>query len=353
MLQTNNPNLIQDEDVRSSMLETFTRETFATKTLTNETFTHETYMPKMLMAQNSPLRAVARLAEVAAQSPCPIFIGGESGTGKELIAHFIHEKSLRSSKPFVAINCAAIPAHLIESELFGHRKGAFTGAFSDQMGKFQLAHGGTIFLDEIGDMPLEAQTRLLRVLQEKTITPIGSHREIKIDFRLICATHQNLLREIKAGRFRQDLFFRLNVVEIKLPPLRTRKMDIPILLEYFLSQQMPKTMVQNALENFPSHLLNHTFPGNIRELKNWADRYSVMHELGWGWNETVSQDSDEVTDMLPFTSPSTSHSLRNSRVSNDQIEQALSECGHHRDKASRLLGISRRALQYRLAKMAA
>lgn len=341
-------------------------------------FVHESandfYSHDLIMAEGSPLEHALRLAQVAARSQCPVFIRGESGTGKEVMAHYLHSQSSRSQKPFVAVNCAAIPESLIESELFGHRKGAFTGAISDHLGKFRLAEGGTLFLDEIGDMPLEIQTRLLRVLQEKTVSPVGDNREYKVDFRLICATHRDLRAEVRAGRFRQDLFFRLDVVEIALPPLRQRSQDIPVLLEHFLTRQLPAEKVCQALKNFPPSLLQYAFPGNIRELKNWVERFLVMSELGWGWSEVVNVDENinlicdyqTLTNTLPtpvHTSliAKSAHArttdddtrFRNSRVSDSEIYHALNECGHHRAKASNLLGISRRALQYRLAKMVA
>lgn len=321
----------------------------------------------LIRAPGSPLEDALRLAEVAARSACPVFLRGESGSGKEMVARFLHRHSPRAAGPFVAVNCAALPPGLIESELFGHRKGAFTGASSDSPGKFRLAQGGTLLLDEIGDMPLEVQTRLLRVLQEKTVSPVGDNREHPVDFRLICATHRDLLRAVTQGLFREDLYYRLDVVQIAIPPLRARPLDIPPLVEHFLSSLLPPREAQSAAADFPDCLLSHAFPGNVRELRNLVERYTVMRGVGWGWKEAAgpmaSAFRDDpiagVSEMLPGrpekeSLPGVSDPLRrirNSRVSDGEILGALAACGHHRARASTLLGISRRALQYRLAKM--
>jgi two-component system response regulator PilR (NtrC family) len=310
--------------------------------------------PGLLFAPGSPLEACLRLAEAAARRECPVFLRGESGSGKEVVARFLHARSGRARGPFVAVNCAALPHGLIESELFGHRKGAFTGAFADNPGKFRQSEGGTLFLDEIGDMPLEVQTRLLRALQEKTVCPVGDSREYPVDFRLACATHRDLRSQVRDGRFREDLFYRLDVVEILLPPLRDRPMDIPLLLRHFLSALLPARLAETAWEEFPAALLALPFPGNVRELRNLAERYCVLREMGGGW-----PDAAGVSEMLPRAaarSPDPAENgisgrIRNSRLSEGEILHALDVCGHHRARASSLLGISRRALQYRLAKM--
>jgi transcriptional regulator with GAF, ATPase, and Fis domain len=276
-----------------------------------------------------------------------------------MVARLLHRLSPRSKGPFVAVNCSALPEALIESELFGHRKGAFTGAHEDTLGKFRLAHGGTIFLDEIGDMPLDVQTRLLRVLQEKTVSPVGDHREIPVDFRLICATHRHLRRAVIDGLFREDLYYRLNVVQIKIPPLRERPMDIPLLIQYFLLALIPPPEAEAVALTIPNTLLSLPFPGNIRELRNLVERYVVMRQLGWSWFEAIeSQEESENRQIqpeshsLPESGLNPASPVRNSRVSDTEILGALATCGHHRAKTSTLLGISRRALQYRLAKMA-
>jgi DNA-binding NtrC family response regulator len=314
-----------------------------------------------VLSPGSPLEDALRLAGVAARSSCPVFLRGESGCGKEMVARFLHRSGPRARGPFVAVNCAALPHGLIESELFGHRKGAFTGAFADSPGKFRLAQGGTLLLDEIGDMPLDVQTRLLRVLQEKTVSPVGDSRDHPVDFRLVCATHRDLKRAVADGLFREDLYYRLDVVRIDIPPLRERPLDIPPLVRHFLSSLLPPQEARAAAEAFPPRLLSFPFPGNIRELRNLVERYAVMRELGWGWLEAAhaagvpeklpagraNASNPGVSRPLPQTLPR----IRNSRVSDCEILSALAACGHHRAKASTLLGISRRALQYRLARM--
>jgi two-component system response regulator PilR (NtrC family) len=260
----------------------------------------------------------------------------------------------------VAVNCAALAPGLIESELFGHRKGAFTGAVADHPGRFRQADGGTLFLDEIGDMPLEVQTRLLRTLQEKRVSPVGDAREYPVDFRLVCATHRDLRAAVAEGRFREDLFYRLNVLEVPLPPLRERPGDIRALMGHFLTALLPPGDAERAMDAFPQRLIALPYPGNIRELRNLAERYCVLREMGGGWPEAVTQMLPDASRKGPIPgetaadeprkSPSKSR-IRNSRVSDGEILHALDVSGHHRGRASGLLGISRRALQYRLAKM--
>jgi two-component system response regulator PilR (NtrC family) len=307
------------------------------------------------------LEASLRLAEAAARRDCPVFLRGESGSGKEAMARFLHARGPRAHGPFVAVNCAALPPGLIESELFGHRKGAFTGAFADSPGRFRQAGGGTLFLDEIGDMPMEVQARLLRVLQEKTVSPVGDGREYPVDFRLVCATHRDPLQEVRAGRFREDLFYRIHVLEIRLPPLRDRPLDIPRLLRHFLSGLLPAAAADRACAEFPPALLALPYPGNIRELRNLAERYCVLRDLGGGWADAAAAALDPGLPPAGGGSHSTIASapvserlpkrLPNSRLSDGEILVALDACGRHRGRASHLLGITRRALQYRLAKM--
>jgi two-component system nitrogen regulation response regulator NtrX len=213
-----------------------------------------------------------------APTPARLLITGENGTGKELVARAVHRLSPRAAHAFVEVNCAAIPAELIESELFGHVKGSFTGAFADRVGKFELADGGTLFLDEVGDMSAAAQAKVLRVLQEGVITPIGSARSVKVDVRVIAATNKKLEDEIAAGRFREDLLYRLNVVPIEVPPLRSRREDVPQLVAHFVAQLAegqgvpPKTVSDGALER----LKRHHWPGNVRELRNTVERLLIL-----------------------------------------------------------------------------
>ena len=229
------------------------------------------------VGESDVIRAIRKIIPIVAISSSTVLITGESGTGKEIVARHLHEQSSRSNGNFVPINCAAIPKELLESELFGHKKGAFTGAVTDRIGRFELAHGGSIFLDEIGDMSLEMQVKLLRVLQERTIDPVGGVRSITVDVRVIAATHRDLEAEILAGRFREDLYYRLNVLPLNTPPLRERAGDIPILLEYFAnyhaaSDQKPITFSSE----FHKALKSYQWPGNVRELSNLIDRFSTL-----------------------------------------------------------------------------
>jgi sigma-54 specific flagellar transcriptional regulator A len=228
---------------------------------------------------NSPIaQALRRLVSTIANSNATVLITGESGTGKELLARSLHDQSDRVGGAFVPINCSAIPKELLESELFGHRKGSFTGAVADRIGRFELAHGGTIFLDEIGDMSLDMQVKLLRVLQERLIDPVGATRQVPIDVRVIAATHRDLEAEIQAGRFREDLYYRLNVLPVVTPPLRERKEDIPELLRFYASHyKLGHTQAVRFSTDFLQALVDYPWPGNVRELCNLIDRFSTLY----------------------------------------------------------------------------
>jgi sigma-54 specific flagellar transcriptional regulator A len=230
------------------------------------------------IGQSPSAQSLRSLLATIANSNSTILITGESGTGKELLARSLHDQSVRAGSNFVPINCGAIPKELLESELFGHRKGSFTGAVADRLGRFELAHGGTLFLDEIGDMPMDMQVKLLRVLQERTIDPIGSTRHIPIDVRVIAATHRDLEHEIIEGRFREDLYYRLNVLPVNTPPLRERIEDIEPLLLHF-AQKFAN--VQHGTVKFSPDFLeamrSYSWPGNVRELSNLVDRFSTLY----------------------------------------------------------------------------
>ena len=223
-------------------------------------------------------QALKGLIASMAKSNATVMVTGESGTGKELIARLLHEQSDRCGANFVPINCAAIPKDLLESELFGHRKGAFTGAVADRVGRFELAHGGTIFLDEIGDMSLDMQVKLLRVLQERTVDPIGGTRPIQVDVRVVAATHRDLETEIAAGRFREDLYYRLNVLPVVTPALRDRSDDVPELLQFFAKKcaSFGKAPIRFKAD-FMAALQAYGWPGNVRELSNLVDRFSTLY----------------------------------------------------------------------------
>lgn len=295
-----------------------------------------------------------------ARSQAPVCIFGESGSGKELVARAIHDSGPRKDKNFVAINCGAIPAELMESEFFGHRKGSFTGADQDKTGLFQLAHGGTLFLDEIADLPLLMQVKLLRAIQEKSIRPVGSATEIPVDVRILSATHKNLAKAVESNQFRQDLYYRINVIEVQVPPLRERRSDIPLLARHILTKlaeqnHRPVTSISDEAMN---RLHNHAFPGNVRELENLLQRASALAE-----QDTISVEelpelasSDllhQLTPPLPETLEEGSFSLDEhlESIERQVIEKALQESRWNRTAAARKLGLSFRMLRYRLKKL--
>jgi two-component system, NtrC family, response regulator AtoC len=292
------------------------------------------------------LRLVARLKDTRT----PVLIMGESGTGKELVARAIHYRGAFSSRPFVAVDCGSLVPTLIESELFGYEKGAFTGAVKSKEGLFQSAHGGTIFLDEIAELPLEMQAKLLRVLQEKEVRPVGSNQRVKVDVRIIAATNQDLEATYKEGKFRKDLFFRLNVVAIQLPPLRERRSDIPTLVHYFLHKFAPKKNLQVSQAAMKA-LLAYEWPGNVRELENCIERAVALG----------THDLIEVNDLPPAIVQRSSGSVAEMRAdANDlsatdleelervTIQRVFEETNGDKTLTGRMLGISRATLYRKL-----
>jgi len=250
----------------------------ADKSLTYEAGQAEASFLDSIVGRHGGLRAVLSQVEIVAPTGATVLICGETGTGKELIARAIHELSPRHDRNLVKLNCAAIPAGLLESELFGHERGAFTGALMQKKGRFELADGGSLFLDEIGDIPLELQPKLLRAVQEREFERLGSTKTIRVDVRLIAATHRNLQDMIRNNQFREDLFYRLNVFPIEIPPLRERREDIPLLVHYFVSRH--SRQMQKRIKSVPKHvmevLVNADWPGNIRELENFIERCVIL-----------------------------------------------------------------------------
>jgi sigma-54 specific flagellar transcriptional regulator A len=246
---------------------------------------------KDIIGQSDKMQEVFRLIEKVADCDSTIMVTGESGTGKELIARAIHQNSYRRNKPFIPLNCGAIPENLLESELFGHVRGAFTGATAPRAGKFELANGGTIFLDEIGDMSAELQVKILRVLEEREFERVGGCKTIKIDVRIIAATHQDLEKAVLEEAFREDLFYRLFVIPLALPPLRDRKSDIPLLISHFLDQfnREKNRQMERVSEEALEIILRYGWPGNVRELKNMIERLVILKGKG----EILPQDLPE------------------------------------------------------------
>ncbi len=303
-----------------------------------------------LVGQSSSFQAVLKTVMKVAGTDATVLLFGESGTGKELIAKTIHFQSKRAKGPFVAINCAAIPENLIEAELFGSEKGAFTGAVK-RTGKFEQAHGGTIFLDEVGELPLSLQPKLLRVLQERTIEPLGSLRSIKIDVRIISATNKDLSDEIRKGNFREDLFWRLNVIPIYIPPIRERKEDIPLLIEYYLKSFCSMYKKYVTIDDRALKILNsYDWPGNVRELANTIERLVVMTES----NKIKLYDlPDTVRGIYKLK-----HSLSGDinlpteveELERTRIMDALPKYNFNLRKTSQALGLTERQLNYKIKK---
>lgn len=311
--------------------------------------------PKLIGASPA-MERVRELIEQAGPTEATVLILGESGTGKELVADGLHQASERADYPLIKVNCAALPADLLESELFGYVKGAFTGAVKDKPGRFQLANFGTLFLDEIGEMPAPLQAKLLRVLQEKCVEPLGSVKTVPTDVRIIAATNRNLKDEIGAGRFREDLYYRLGVLEIEIPPLKERLDDLPLLVSHLLGKLGKKNHkeIRTVTPAFLDALSGYDWPGNVRELENLLERALILcrsDELGpellppqvLGASATPVAEADSAGDSRTGA-PSLQDAERQALV------QALERHGGHRERTAESLGISRRTLQYKLKK---
>ncbi len=301
-----------------------------------------------LLGGSQAILQVRHLIERVSRSMAPVYISGESGSGKELAARMIHERGARAGKPFVPVNCGAIPENLVESEFFGYRKGAFTGADADRDGFFQAADGGTLFLDEVADLPLAMQVKLLRVIQEKRVRKVGATNEEAVDARIICATHQNLKALVEQGRFRRDLFYRLNVIEIRMPPLRECREDIESLARHILegvasaASRKPPTLTPMALRALAAY----PFPGNVRELENILERAMALSagdlidvaDLGFDLEVPLADESLPLQDYLD-------------QVEKRVILDALNKTRFNRTAAARLLGVTFRSLRYRMQRL--
>jgi two-component system response regulator PilR (NtrC family) len=323
-----------------------------------------------LIGESQVMRDVrARIAKFA-RSQAPIYISGESGTGKELVARSIHELGPRAAGPFVPVNCGAIPSELMESEFFGHKKGSFTGAHADKEGLFQTAHGGTLFLDEVAELPLHMQVKLLRVIQEKAVRPIGGRGEIPVDVRILSATHKDLARLTQAGRFRQDLYYRINVIELRVPPLREREGDVAVLAQHIL-----KRMAEQAGTPAPAlqpaalkALTEYDFPGNVRELENVMERAIALCENGLIeppdlMLETPADhepDGDDPDDDPEGAEEEEATSAEHgtvglddyiSSIERETIVKVLKDTRYNKTAAAKKLGITFRALRYKLKKL--
>ncbi len=334
----------------------------------------------LIIGQSKAIQDLTRSIQKLARSQAPIYISGESGSGKELVARSIHELGPRAGKPFIAVNCGAIPRELMESEFFGHKKGSFTGAHQDKAGLFQAAEGGTLFFDEVADLPLDMQVKLLRAIQEKSVRPVGAAEELLTDVRILCATHKSLETEVKENRFRQDLFYRLNVIQLNVPPLRQRHEDIPLLANYFLEKiareiQLPTPMLSNtalvALNNYP-------FPGNVRELENILERAFTLCENAVIDSDDLQLHAAEKNTFDAIRHPEFSAQKKNAAINTDKNNRTdyparcaeypslddylldvekeilchtLEQVRWNKTLAAKKLGITFRSLRYRLQKL--
>ena len=309
------------------------------------------FFPKII-GESLPMRALMSLIMKVSPTDSTVLILGESGTGKELVATSIYDQGLRKDKPFIKLNCAAIPEELLESELFGHEKGAFTGATAFKPGKFDMANGGTIFLDEIGDMPLNLQSKILRIIQEREFYRVGGSKTIKVNVRFIASTNKNLETMVKEGHFREDLYYRLNVFTLHLPPLRDRREDIPALVEHFLSKSAGEVGITPAALQL---LMAYSWPGNVRELQNVIERASVICEDGHiepshlpvHISGAFEKSNAPNTPVLPS---GMSLDNRLAEIEKNMIMEALRQTGGVQVRATELLGINQRSLWHRIKK---
>ncbi len=301
------------------------------------------------------MEKILSVSRRVATADSTVLIRGESGTGKELIARFIHANSRRSNQPFIAVNCGAIPADLLESEMFGHERGSFTGAVGARMGMFQLASGGTIFLDEIGEMTGTLQVKLLRVLQEREIRPVGSDRNVKVDVRVVAASNRDLAMEVEKGRFREDLFYRLQVIPILLPPLRERRSDIPVLVQHFLDKYNAKheARICRIADDAMVHLWEYDWPGNVRELENLIERLVVLSEDGFVEVDNLPANIRSFISEKKIPRPSLTEEGIDLNKAVEEfeyrlIDEALRRTKGNKQAAARLLGLKRTTLVAKL-----
>ncbi|MCG8555604.1 MAG: sigma-54 dependent transcriptional regulator [Proteobacteria bacterium] len=305
-----------------------------------------------MLARSKAMQVVFRAVRKVAAHKTTVLIQGESGTGKELVARAVHQLSARSAKPFVAVNCGAIPETLMESELFGHRRGSFTDATSDKPGLFEQAHAGTLFLDELGELPLGLQVKLLRTLQEGSVRRLGDTRDRTVDVRVVAATVRDLRREVEAGRFREDLYYRLNVLQINVPPLRERPEDIPLLMEHFLERSNARlgTQIRGIHPKARKLLMGHPWPGNVRELENLIERAAVLSDSDLLTLEDLPERLREPEDPVAVAVGRGDLSIKRAsrRIEQTLIRRALEKTGGNRTAAAKLLEISHRALLYKM-----
>ncbi len=313
----------------------------------------ETRGATRLLGRSPAIEQVRAMIAKVARSQAPVHISGESGTGKELVARLIHENGARAEASFVAVNCGAIPTELMESEFFGHKKGSFTGAVADKEGLFQSAQGGTLFLDEVAELPLHMQVKLLRVIQEKAVRAVGAARETPVDVRILSATHRALHELVRAGKFREDLYYRINVIELRVPPLRERPDDMLLLADHIL-ERLARTLQRDTVRLGPDAvtlLATHTFPGNVRELENVLERAMTLAEGDTIHATDIHLQKSEPEQAEPVTAPGQPLGKHLGDVEKDAIRKALEQTRYNKTAAAKLLGMSFRQLRYRIKKL--
>ena len=301
-----------------------------------------------LLGDSSAMHELRDMVERVARSQAPVHISGESGTGKELVARLIHDSGPRGDGQFVPVNCGAIPAELMESEFFGHRKGSFTGAVSDKTGLIQSADGGTMFLDEIADLPLSMQVKLLRVIQEKTVRPVGASGEQSVNARILSATHKNLSDMVADGEFREDLYYRINVIELHVPALRDRGDDVVLLAEHIMKRLSTSTTLDIGARHA---LVSYAFPGNVRELENMLERAVTLCSSGTISESDLHMRTQAPTETNPALSTNTNLGDQVEDVQRQAIIEALEKTRYNKTAAAKLLGLSFRQLRYRIKKL--
>ena len=308
-----------------------------------------------LLGDSKPMQQLRQMVAKVARSQAPVHISGDSGTGKELVARLIHESGPRAEGPFVPVNCGAIPSELMESEFFGHKKGSFTGAVADKEGLIRSAEGGTLFLDEVADLPLHMQVKLLRVIQEKSVRPVGETREVPVDVRILSATHRKLEELVKAGRFREDLYYRINVIELHVPALRERLDDVPLLVDVLLdrvSRQIgvPRPAISDdALDK----LLSYPYPGNVRELENILERAVTLCSDDRIEPDDIQLKQATALELPAVVDEAAAEGLEGQleHIEREAIIKALEQTRYNKTKAAELLGMTFRQLRYRVKKL--
>ncbi len=346
---------LKPDEVKLSVRRAFEQKELVDENRRLRDFASDSFRFESILAQSHRMRSILEIAAQVARRDSTVLLTGESGTGKELLAKAIHQNSLRADKPFVTVNCGALPENLAESELFGHRKGSFTGAIADRAGKFESANEGTIFLDEIGELPLPLQVKLLRVIQEREVDKIGNTHPIKVNVRILAATNRNLKNLVEDSQFREDLYYRLSVVTIDVPPLRERREDIPLLTQHFVKQFSERYAIpglsisEEALEK----LAQYNWPGNVRELQNVIERVSVLtrnEKIGAGELPPEIRSSASRIANISLKLPEEGIDLE--QVEKEILLQALEKHSWNQSQAARYLNISRKTLIYRMEKFA-